>query len=111
MVPDLLSRFGLCSMCRSKQGDDREMKLTTSKLSYLKATGEVGCAVTSCVGTMDVNVVCGKLLPGQGVVAAQAYLSEDGECYRVGLGLCDGHCIASPEIASRTSPNISFRPN
>ena len=29
---------------------------------------------------MDVNVVCGKLLPGQGVVAAQAYLSTDGKC-------------------------------
>ena len=40
----------------------------------------MGCAVTSCVGSMDVNVVCGKLLPGQGVVAAQAYLSTDGKC-------------------------------
>ena len=30
-----------------------------------------GCAVTSCVGNLDTDIVCGKLMPGQGVVAAQ----------------------------------------
>jgi len=50
---------------------------TYSIIAVDHTTGAVGCAVTSCVGTFGVDIVCGGH-PGAGVVAAQAFANEDG---------------------------------
>ncbi len=78
---------------------------TWSIVAVDPATGQIGGAGTSCVGTLDVSIIFGAA-PGKGAVHAQAYFNEQGRDQAVEL-LTQG--VAPTEIIT-TITGSSFDP-
>lgn len=69
------------------------------------STGQVGGAITSCVGTLDVGIVYGSA-PGKGVIHAQALLDQRGRAKTQAIELLQQGVAPSEIVAQLTAASF-----
>ena len=89
----------VCGVCSSPA------RATYSIAAVDQSTQQVGGAVTSCVGTLDVGIVYGAL-PGVGVIHAQAQLDQRGRAKARALELLMQGVAPSQIIQQITAPSF-----